>query len=750
MTNDAMSADVLDPAAFDQAGRRAAGELPKPAAPKLRPALLAGYSDLPTLRYDYPLVLVRGEVGEAIVHSLSGIVDRVLQEIAPHGIEGERLRKHVLGLEKEIRVLVSEGAKEPLTRLWELAEANLLSRTNAAAQSALKDSLTRARAVLTVDGNVIDCDAGTAVELLAHLWGAVQSDRARRFLDKVNRLILGLSDVLKVDFIKSAHGRAPDRLKHSIGTAFEPAFDFEAMSQVLGATSRDKPLPAKQRQRIDAALSILKSQKFFAPTSGHTQEARPEQPYCFVFDGCAQALDAFQDRLPEMAALVKAITIAELELENRYRESAHDPFFDRFDENSLTPDDLALFPSYLVCVRNGDYSASEQTTLVEALSSGLPIKVLVQSDDILEDLPVSAGKFAFGRKGSQLANMAVGLNSAYVLQSSSSHLYQARDGILRGLTYDGPALFSVFSGCCMSTPDISPYLMAAAAMESRAFPAFTYDPAAGRDLASRFCISNNPQAEIEWPVHRLGYEDRDHQTITESVGFTFADFAACDSRYARCFARVPQSKWHDGMMPVAEYLALPTAASTAKSAYVSLVDAGNVLQRLVVDDELTVAVRRCADMWHRLQELGGINNSHAQRLLDRERELWEQDKERELGALRDRPEPEAKQPDAEQDTGARVETPPEGPEEAVEASADEPSIETPRCTTCDECTQINSRMFAYDENKQAYIADVDAGTYRELVEAAESCQVCIIHPGKPRNPNEPNLDELTKRAEPFR
>jgi hypothetical protein len=181
-----------------------------------------------------------------------------------------------------------------------------------------------------------------------------------------------------------------------------------------------------------------------------------------------------------------------------------------------------------------------------------------------------------------------------------------------------------------------------------------------------------------------------------------------------------------------------------------LVDAGNVLQRLVVDDELTVAVRRCADMWHRLQELGGINNSHAQRLLDRERELWEQDKERELGALRDRPEPEAKQPDAEQDTGARVETPPEGPEEAVEASADEPSIETPRCTTCDECTQINSRMFAYDENKQAYIADVDAGTYRELVEAAESCQVCIIHPGKPRNPNEPNLDELTKRAEPFR
>jgi hypothetical protein len=59
-------------------------------------------------------------------------------------------------------------------------------------------------------------------------------------------------------------------------------------------------------------------------------------------------------------------------------------------------------------------------------------------------------------------------------------------------------------------------------------------------------------------------------------------------------------------------------------------------------------------------------------------------------------------------------------------------------------------MFIYDENKQAYIADLDAGTYRELVEAPESCQVCIIHPAKPRNLNEPNFDELIKRAESFR
>jgi hypothetical protein len=41
--------------------------------------------------------------------------------------------------------------------------------------------------------------------------------------------------------------------------------------------------------------------------------------------------------------------------------------------------------------------------------------------------------------------------------------------------------------------------------------------------------------------------------------------------------------------------------------------------------------------------------------------------------------------------------------------------------------KINDRMFKYDANKQAYIADPDARTHRELVEAAESCQVSIIH-----------------------
>ena len=58
-------------------------------------------------------------------------------------------------------------------------------------------------------------------------------------------------------------------------------------------------------------------------------------------------------------------------------------------------------------------------------------------------------------------------------------------------------------------------------------------------------------------------------------------------------------------------------------------------------------------------------------------------------------------------------------------------------------------MFSYNSEKQAYIADPDAGTFRQLVEAAEGCQVSIIHPGKPRNPKEPGLEDLIARAAPF-
>ena len=110
------------------------------------------------------------------------------------------------------------------------------------------------------------------------------------------------------------------------------------------------------------------------------------------------------------------------------------------------------------------------------------------------------------------------------------------------------------------------------------------------------------------------------------------------------------------------------------------------------------------------------------------------------------PAPEAATPVAETLAAAQ---PVAAPEKEAEKSSGEAYIETPRCASCNECIQINDKMFAYDGNKQAFIANLKAGTYAQLVEAAENCQVAIIHPGKPQNPNEAGLDDLLKRAEAF-
>jgi pyruvate-ferredoxin/flavodoxin oxidoreductase len=79
----------------------------------------------------------------------------------------------------------------------------------------------------------------------------------------------------------------------------------------------------------------------------------------------------------------------------------------------------------------------------------------------------------------------------------------------------------------------------------------------------------------------------------------------------------------------------------------------------------------------------------------------------------------------------------------------EPWIDSERCTTCNECTNANRKMFAYNADKQAYIKDPAAGTFAQLVQAAEKCPVAAIHPGTPLNQKEKDLEKWLKRAQAF-
>ena len=62
---------------------------------------------------------------------------------------------------------------------------------------------------------------------------------------------------------------------------------------------------------------------------------------------------------------------------------------------------------------------------------------------------------------------------------------------------------------------------------------------------------------------------------------------------------------------------------------------------------------------------------------------------------------------------------------------------------------INSKIFAYNEEKRAYVKDPKGGPYRDLVRAAEKCTAQVIHPGTPLDPKEKDIDKLLKRAEKY-
>jgi hypothetical protein len=166
----------------------------------------------------------------------------------------------------------------------------------------------------------------------------------------------------------------------------------------------------------------------------------------------------------------------------------------------------------------------------------------------------------------------------FVLQSPSANLYALRARIARGLECRGPALFSVFTGSPASASRLPPYLSAAAALQSRAFPAFSYDADAGANWAARFSLENNPQPDDDWPIEALDYHDAALQRESLRCAFTFADFVLCDTRHAAHFALVAHERWTQAMLPVADWLALAEAEAAQHVPYLLAVDADDALQ----------------------------------------------------------------------------------------------------------------------------------------------------------------------------
>ncbi|NOX40877.1 MAG: hypothetical protein GXP05_10275 [Alphaproteobacteria bacterium] len=713
----------------------------------LRPALFARFGDLSSLRYDYPLVLVQGQGSETVLRPLSRIIDDVLRICSAPGAADEALRQQVLALEGSIRSRIEQGATGKLSDLWRESVPGLLKSAGEKQFGPMDRNLDRAREDLDLDGLLIGCNGDTPHITLSHIWKAVHDERAKVFRKTVDGFILQIADILKADYNKSDDAHKADALRGSVGSTDSGIIDFHKLSAVLGREHPEGRLPKARLRRLEWVLSILGSQRFFGPGRSSGRGLLDQAPHSHIFQSCEVALEAFRERLPEVVLLVKALSTAELEVAHKYNAELHDPIISALDESDLTAEHLRLLPPALVLLRDGKSDNADTVRAFEALASGLPIKVLVQTDDILGETTPAPSQSSFGAASARLAAMAMGLNNVFSCQVSAAHIYRVGHEIVRGMQFDGPALFSIYSGATETAPGVAPYLMAAAATESRAFPTFVYDPSGGPDWSQRFSLNCNPSVTQDWPAHSFQYEEANGNKADATLPFTFADFAITDVRNQRYCHMAGKNAAPERLIPASERIAHPDGDSAEPEPFVFAIDPENRLSKVVIDTKIVEAAENCADAWGRLQELAGINNSHVVHELARARAAWQAEHREDAPSTLERlsaPTPPADSPVAE------AQPQPAAPDPAPQADvSDAPWIETLRCTTCNECTQINGVTFAYNDDMQAYIADPDGGSFRQMVEAAESCQVSIIHPGKPRNPKEPDLAQLIERAAVF-
>jgi len=360
--------------------------------------------------------------------------------------------------------------------------------------------------------------------------------------------------------------------------------------------------------------------------------------------------------------------------------------------------------------------------------------------------------------------------------------------------------------------ELSPHA-ARLALESRAFPFMIYDPTAGDSWAECVDLNGNPEIEEDWPTYELKYTDADGGEQILELPLTIADWAATENRFKKHFKMIKRDDWNDDQIPFHELVQLTPEDRVGKSPFINLLGSDGHLDRMACSIEMVTLAEDRLLFWDQLRELAGYKVAPAVRdqiayQLEDDFELkaaairaeyegkiaelkatYPQIIARRLaeGLIRSSsggvdtvgdilsraastpglspitltPEAEALVSAPSGAPAAAVAAPvaeaaPAGASAAQVAEDDddddlvmEPYIDTARCTTCNECTNLNKKMFAYNETKQAYIKDPKAGTFAEIVQAAERCTAKIIHPGTPLNPRERDLEKWIERAKPF-
>jgi ferredoxin len=739
---------------------------------------------------------------------LADLLSRSVGNFAPGDSEAKALKDNLPRLEAIVREKLNYT--DDAFKAWPVLEEALLELENQLAISgaegeAFSKDISRLKKSLPKTGALIPFSSNAPVHILAaYLRGQLAVQRKALKLE-IEPLIARLKDILAVEREKSPEAKSPDRLHSTLDFA-DSFLNFEELSSILPAGGSEA-MPEDRYRRIEKILETLQGAEalLFGKNAylivSYAEAGRLGQDWEKSFpvsaieiasDGrvCDTAVKIFDALMEKAAELFAAIRIGKLEVESRYIPEIHGDFFIHFDWRRFTDQELSACPPVLLLIEPESLLERELNDFSRMLSSNRPVKALVIRRNLHSG--ASPGEFAFRQEPGALA---IAHRNAYVMQSASVSPEFIFDGFREGIDSPTPAVFHLFLP--EDGEGHSGFLSASAAVEGREFPGFVFDSRKGPWWGSRFDIHNNPQPETDWPRHSLAIMDENGKETTLDLFFTYADFAAMDSVSAGQFYLVPPRYWSDDLVLISDYLSLPEEEIYSKVPFIWVVDENDTLQKAAVSWPPALTCRERLDFWRFLQENAGVHSYHVEQATEKLRREIEEETAKKIAALEashlseiekakeetarsameklaatlldmdvasnladsltPQPVPQARQATA---TPAAPDTPEvefvEIPEVKTEEKPKEEAlplgeawIETPLCTSCNECKDINSRIFAYDANKQAYVADPKGGPFADIVIAAEKCPVKIIHPGAPQNPDEPGLEELIKRAEPY-
>jgi ferredoxin len=681
--------------------------------------------------------------------------------------------------------------------LFETARDRFVEQFDTSADGAalLREELEALRPALPAELAVLHLDRSTLPRLFAAAVQRARESRTRQFAEEVRDLVAQLRERLRLDTSHTERGAAPDALAASLGDAAGLRLDPGMLSRILPAHRGSKTLGDAARARMERSVATLEAW-LERPDPGpgwllvHAGQIHlpPELPGAEAIrhaEPLAEAVRLFDERFRRALPLLTAVRIARLDARGAYRPELHGPLVEHFGLADLTPAERGLLRDVVVLESAERLGRPSFPALLELFASERPLQVLA---------PLSVAGLAGGNgdpapesRPFDLARLALGARDTLVLQSSLWDPVHLAASIERAAAAARSAL--IVAGVPAWHDERPPGLELAAAVHGRLLPQFVHDPEGGETWADRFAAGANPQADAPWPRLAIAVEASDEESPADvREAFTAVHAATLFGEQRSHLLPIEPEAWADDQVPLEAFLSGGDDRVGLPWIWVA---AGDELKRAIVSRALVERCRERMRAWRAVQELGGIRNEHARRAAIRAREEAEeqarQERERLEAEHAERLEEVRSQTAAEAmerlvaglmrlDTGepavgeAAAPAPPapeteaEAPPPADEAQdaepaaepadeldlLDEPYIDTVLCTSCNDCININGKLFRYNGNKQAEIGDPAAGTFQQLVIAAEKCPARCIHPGAPPAGDASVTDELIERARAFR